>query len=426
MVKDLRTGHETGNTQAVLDGDLDAFMQAELERLATGGEPAGARARRRATRTVTTTVDQRDASAASRRATATGHGIRPATGRRPRDLRRDLARVASTTTSAGSPSPRSPTTSGRSSASTPTSTRPTRRPSSSPSGPTPDGRRRAIDAFVVGRPARIGCGSCRCCSSGPARRARGLGRALLAGDRRPEAAGPAGRRWSGRPATDSAQPISNGLYASLGIVPADPAPAARRPAGRRDALRPLPDGIEAIAFDEVGDGADGLGRSALAAELARSIATLPASSRPRGPRVPRREGRIGFLFRDRTARPIGYGYSSEAGRVGPIAVRDAALARRRSSAISSARSEPRGAFGLWVPGSAGEAIVPLLRAGFRLDGFPVLLCWDRPVRRLHPLHADLAGTALGRGRDRPRSPRPADGSLATDVAPPSCPRMESR
>jgi peptide chain release factor 2 len=36
MVKDLRTGHETSNTGAVLDGDLDAFMQAELERLATG------------------------------------------------------------------------------------------------------------------------------------------------------------------------------------------------------------------------------------------------------------------------------------------------------------------------------------------------------------------------------------------------------
>ncbi|HEX2755164.1 MAG TPA: peptide chain release factor 2 [Candidatus Limnocylindrales bacterium] len=41
MVKDLRTAHETGNTQAVLDGDLDAFMQAELERLATGGGLAG-------------------------------------------------------------------------------------------------------------------------------------------------------------------------------------------------------------------------------------------------------------------------------------------------------------------------------------------------------------------------------------------------
>jgi peptide chain release factor 2 len=40
MVKDLRTNYETGNTSAVLDGDLDAFMQAELERLATGGESA--------------------------------------------------------------------------------------------------------------------------------------------------------------------------------------------------------------------------------------------------------------------------------------------------------------------------------------------------------------------------------------------------
>jgi len=40
MVKDLRTNYETGNTAAVLGGDLDAFMQAELERLATGGQSA--------------------------------------------------------------------------------------------------------------------------------------------------------------------------------------------------------------------------------------------------------------------------------------------------------------------------------------------------------------------------------------------------
>ena len=32
MVKDLRTQVETSNTAAVLDGDLDTFMQAELER----------------------------------------------------------------------------------------------------------------------------------------------------------------------------------------------------------------------------------------------------------------------------------------------------------------------------------------------------------------------------------------------------------
>jgi peptide chain release factor 2 len=35
MVKDLRTEYETSNTGAVLDGDLDGFMRAELERLAT-------------------------------------------------------------------------------------------------------------------------------------------------------------------------------------------------------------------------------------------------------------------------------------------------------------------------------------------------------------------------------------------------------
>ncbi|HEV2426721.1 MAG TPA: peptide chain release factor 2, partial [Acidimicrobiales bacterium] len=32
MVKDHRTEHETGNVDAVLDGDLDAFMEAELQR----------------------------------------------------------------------------------------------------------------------------------------------------------------------------------------------------------------------------------------------------------------------------------------------------------------------------------------------------------------------------------------------------------
>ncbi|HIJ29565.1 MAG TPA: peptide chain release factor 2, partial [Gammaproteobacteria bacterium] len=30
-IKDLRTGHETGNTQAVLDGDLDPFIEESLK-----------------------------------------------------------------------------------------------------------------------------------------------------------------------------------------------------------------------------------------------------------------------------------------------------------------------------------------------------------------------------------------------------------
>jgi len=43
MIKDLRTGVETSNTQAVLDGDLDDFMVAALAgqtRDKSGGEKA--------------------------------------------------------------------------------------------------------------------------------------------------------------------------------------------------------------------------------------------------------------------------------------------------------------------------------------------------------------------------------------------------
>jgi peptide chain release factor 2 len=40
MVKDHRTNHETSATTDVLDGDLDAFMLAELEREATSEQPA--------------------------------------------------------------------------------------------------------------------------------------------------------------------------------------------------------------------------------------------------------------------------------------------------------------------------------------------------------------------------------------------------
>jgi len=42
MVKDHRTNHETSATNDVLDGDLDAFMLAELERLATTETPVAA------------------------------------------------------------------------------------------------------------------------------------------------------------------------------------------------------------------------------------------------------------------------------------------------------------------------------------------------------------------------------------------------
>ena len=39
LVKDLRTGYEEGNVQAVLDGEIDGFIQAYLEK--KGVENAG-------------------------------------------------------------------------------------------------------------------------------------------------------------------------------------------------------------------------------------------------------------------------------------------------------------------------------------------------------------------------------------------------
>ena len=230
----------------------------------------------------------------------------------------------------------------------------------------------------------------------PRAQARGLGRMLLdavspadsdGGRGGDDERGPLKARAT---ATDSVQPISNGLYGSLGMVPRMPLLRLVGLPTRNGAFPPLPDGVEAIHFDEVdgrggaddprtmdGDAADGLGRSALAAELATLDLDAVGFSRAVDHAYQLTEGRIGFLYRGPDGAPAGYGYTSEAGRVGPIAVRDPELLGAVVGHLVHA-VRPRGAFGIWVPGAAGSAVVPLLRAGFRFDGFPVLLCWDRP------------------------------------------------
>ena len=140
-------------------------------------------------------------------------------------------------------------------------------------------------------------------------------------------------------------------------------------------VRALPDGVEASAFDEVPEAATASGHRRWPAELdaldrdRRGLTRIDHG-------YPDLEGRIGFLFRDRDGRAVGYGYSSEAGRVGPIAVRDAALLGPVLGHLI--RGSGRAALRDLGPRNPGEAVVPLLRAGFRFDGFPVLLCWDRP------------------------------------------------
>ena len=208
----------------------------------------------------------------------------------------------------------------------------------------------------------------------PSAQGRGLGRRLLTrtmGD----AGAPRDGPWA--TATDSAQPISNGLYGSLGIVPRVPLLRLVGLPERPDAFAPLPSGVVAIPFDEIRAGSDGLGRSALEGALADLDQDAAGFDRAADHAFHREEGRIGFLLRDGDGRSCGYGYTSEAGRIGPIAVREPALLGPFLGFLLDA-VRPRGAFGIWVPGAAGEAVVPLLRSGFRIDGFPVLLCWDRP------------------------------------------------
>lgn len=178
-------------------------------------------------------------------------------------------------------------------------------------------------------------------------------------------------------ATDSAQPISNALYASYGIVPRVPLmnllgnPTSPEPFGE------LPSGVTPVAFDDLAGAPGSDGHRVLVDAVDGLDRMLLGVAHPVDHRYIRGEGRRGWLYRGPDDAVLGYGYASEAGRVGPIAVLDEALLGPVLGHLTSAVT-PRGAFAIWLPGTADRAIVPALRAGFRLDQFPLLLCWDRP------------------------------------------------
>jgi hypothetical protein len=131
----------------------------------------------------------------------------------------------------------------------------------------------------------------------------------------------------------------------------------------------------------VAGGDRGDGHRRLAATVDALDRELLGVSHPLDHRFLRQEQRRGWLYHGPDGQPVGYGYASESGRVGPIAVRDAALLAPVLGHLTAA-VEPRGAFAVWVPGTADRAVVSLLGAGFRLDQFPILLCWDQPFADL--------------------------------------------
>lgn len=206
----------------------------------------------------------------------------------------------------------------------------------------------------------------------PDLQAQGLGSALL--DRVSPAPDAGSLRAT---ATDAAQPVANALYAARGIVPRTPLLDLVGLPDRPDAFDPLPSGIVPVAFDELAGQPGGDGHRTLVAEIEALDREILGFTHPADHRFLRLESRRGWLYRGPDDRPLGYGYAGESGRLGPVAVRDPALLGSVLGHLTGAVT-PRGAFATWVPGLADRAVVPLLRAGFRMEGFPVLLCWDRP------------------------------------------------
>ena len=179
-------------------------------------------------------------------------------------------------------------------------------------------------------------------------------------------------------ATDSAQPISNALYAVHDMVPRMPLFSLTGLPRRPEAFDPLPSGIAPLAFDDIAAGPpDGQGHRMLVDAIDTLDRELLGVAHPVDHRFLRSEDRRGWLYRGPDGSPVGYGYVGEAGRLGPIATLDEALLGPILGHLTSAVA-PRGAFAVWIGGAADRAIVPALQAGLRLDTFPVLVCWDRP------------------------------------------------
>jgi len=170
---------------------------------------------------------------------------------------------------------------------------------------------------------------------------------------------------------DSIQPISTGLYARYGIVPREPVFSA---IGRPDpgVLPSLPRDVVGTAFEALSEEAD------LAGALAAVDRATVGYARPVDHAFWERERRRGLLFRRAGSGEIlGYGYSQSGGRLGPLAMLDETLIPAALGALIN-RETPPGPYLALVPGRNDRAMVALLRAGFRFEGFPGIVSSTRP------------------------------------------------
>lgn len=189
----------------------------------------------------------------------------------------------------------------------------------------------------------------------PGRQGRGIGRAVLG-----ECLRGAGQPSRMATCAEADQPISTGLYASLGMLPRVPVYVLR---GRLEpaALPDMPPGLHSRPMAE--GAPDQLDERLLGYTRPRDHAFWMAGERH------------GWLFEDAAGTIVGYGYAHASGRLGPVAAADpAGLPAILGHLLRSVRVAD--GWQVVVPGPAGPALRALLEWGLRIDGVPAVYCAD--------------------------------------------------
>lgn len=208
----------------------------------------------------------------------------------------------------------------------------------------------------------------------PEWQSRGLGRAVLE-----RCLPPASQRDRVRVSVfvEAIQPVSTGLYAGYGMAPRVPVYVLTG-APRPGSLPDLPTGIVPTPHGQLagaaGDDGPWLGHMAAFDRM------LVGYTRPTEHQLWLATGRRGFLYGLSGGDPVAYGYVQDSGRVGPVGVTDPALLPAVLGHLFRS-AQPSGAWQVIVPGPAETAMVPLIRAGFRIDGSPAVYSssWPGPL-----------------------------------------------
>ena len=170
------------------------------------------------------------------------------------------------------------------------------------------------------------------------------------------------------------------LYAGYGIVPRMPILDLRGELSRPEAFPALPSGIVSIPFEPIAAGPPG-GPATRARRRPSTRSTASCSASPtrsttascaREDRLRLPVPRTGRRRRSATATPARSAGSARS----PSATTRCSTADRRPPRRRGRRRAAAGRLG--VSGGAPRLVPTLLAAGLRIDGFPVLLCWDRP------------------------------------------------